>query len=198
MYDANASRSLGGCGLPAARLGENRLRFSIGAVGRIALVEAVVRQPSADVVKRLMPPAKGVEKVAELRDVNVRRLPELVDPRIEYIRLMRIHDAIGAERRINLRRQAGCGNLLVIRERIRGIVGGADRPDAEFAQDAFGAELRRLQRLVRPVPHAVCRLLVQQLIDAEVPFQLEVGPVIERIPQRMGHRLRPRLKFLSR
>ena len=42
----------------------------IGAVGRVALIEAVIRQPSADVVERLMALAQRVEQILELRDVR--------------------------------------------------------------------------------------------------------------------------------
>jgi hypothetical protein len=81
---------------------------------------------------------------------------------------------------------------------MRRIVGGADRLDAELAEDPLRAQLRRFQRLVRAVPHAVGALLIQQFVDAEVTLQLEMRPVIERIAQRLRHRLRPRKKLVAR
>ncbi len=111
---------------------------------------------------------------------------------------MRIHDAIGAERRIDLRRQARRGNLLVIGQRVCRIVGRADRLHAELSENALRAELRRLQPLVGLLPHARGRLLVQQLVDAEVALQLEMRPVIERVAQAVRHGLRPRQELVVR
>ena len=85
----------------------------------------------------VVPLAQRIEQILELRDVDVRGLRELVDPRVEDVRLMRIHHAIGAERRIDLRRQARRRDRFVMRKRVRGIVGRADGLDAELAEDAL-------------------------------------------------------------
>ena len=149
-------------------------------------------------MERVVPLAQRIEQILKLRDVDVRRLTQPVDPWIEDVRLVRIHQPVGAERRIDLRRQARQRDRFVIGQRVRGIVGRADSLDAERAKDSLRAQLRRFERLVRAVPHAVRALLIQQLVDAEVALQLEMRPVIERIAQRLRHRLRPREKLVSR
>jgi hypothetical protein len=89
--------------MTVARLRKNGFRLCVGAVGCITLVEAVVRQPASQVVKRLMAFSERVEEIREPRDVRVRCLSEPVYPGVEDCRLMRIHHAISAEIMVNHR-----------------------------------------------------------------------------------------------
>ncbi len=86
----------------------------------------------------------------------------------------------------------------MVLQAIHRIVGGAKRDDVEPLEDALRAQLRRGQELAGLLPDALRAGFVEQLVDAEVAFQLEVGPVIERVAQGVGHRSCPGLEFLER
>src|SRR5688572_4891833 len=81
---------------------------------------------------------------------------------------------------------------------IRRIVRGADRFDGKPAEYPLRAQLRRFERIIRALPYAAGASLIQQLVDAEVPLQLEVRPVIKGIAQRLGYCLRPREELVVR
>ena len=46
-------------------------------------------------------------------------------------------------------------------------------------------------------PHRLGRRAFEKISDAKMPPELKMSPVEERIPQRVGHRFRPRLKLLA-
>jgi len=81
---------------------------------------------------------------------------------------------------------------------VRRIVGGADRRDAEFLHDSLGGKFRQRQVLVGDLPHAIRALGIQQLANAEVAQQLQMRPVIERVAERLRHRLRPGAELFRR
>ena len=92
----------------------------------------------------------------------------------------------------------GRGDRLMMVERIGRIVGRADRANVELLQDAVRGQLVRVEPFVRRLPDRRRRLLVEQLVDAEVAPQLEMGPVIERIAQALRHGRGPRQELLVR
>src|SRR5262245_26260568 len=83
-------------------------------------------------------------------------------------------------------------------ERVSGIVSRTEARDVEPAQDAVCAERRIGQARDRALPDRRRRLLVQQIVDAEVANELEMRPVIERIAQRRRYGARPGDEFLVR
>ena len=78
------------------------------------------------------------------------------------------------------------GDRAVPRQVVGRIVGGADRLHAELAQDAVRAQLVGGEQRVGLLPDARRAALVQQFVDAEVAFQFQVRPVVQRIAQRGG------------
>src|ERR1700740_806405 len=62
---------------------------------------------------------------------------------------------------------------------IRWIIGGTDHRNLEFFDDPLGGEI--LKALVGLFPNARSRSLVKKLSDIEIPLQLEMGPMIERV-----------------
>ena len=56
----------------------------------------------------------------------------------------------------------------------------------------------RGQLLVGRRPDPIGVLAVEQLADAEVALQLEMGPVIQRVAQRLRHRRRPGAELVQR
>src|SRR5581483_3693482 len=80
---------------------------------------------------------------------------------------------------------------------VRRIVGGADCLDAELPQDSLGSQLRRAPPGVGFLPNALRGILVEQLVDAEIAAQFEVGPMVERITEGTRHRSRPSLELVA-
>ena len=86
-----------------------------------------------------------------------------------------------------------------MRKVVARIIRSADSTHFEFAKNALRRQVtRRLQLFVRAIPNARRRALIEQLLDAEVPLQLQVRPVIQRIAQCERNRARPRQKFIAR
>jgi hypothetical protein len=79
-------------------------------------------------------------------------------------------------------------------ERVGRIVGGADDGDLGHGQEIVHAQLAQLG--VGFFPDLGRALAIEQDVDAEIALQLQVGPVIQRIAQRVGHGFRPGLEFL--
>ena len=79
------------------------------------------------------------------------------------------------------------------------IIGAADHTHVVFLEEAFGGgESARAQKLVAMVVDLARNVIGTQNLAARRPEgepQLEVGPVVERIAQRVGHGLRPSSNF---
>ena len=88
---------------------------------------------------------------------------------------------------------------MVARQVVGGVVGGAEGPHVELRQDAVGAQIVRWRAssLARSQMRGALRL-VEQLVDAEIALQLQVGPVIQRIAQRIRNGARPGQEFFVR
>ena len=96
------------------------------------------------------------------------------------------------------RRQPGSRQRPVVLQAVGRVIGRAQRDDLEPLENALRAQLRRGQLLAGFLPDPRRALLVQQLINAEVALQLQVGPVVQRVAQRVRHGGRPGLEFLER
>src|SRR5579859_5360916 len=70
---------------------------------------------------------------------------------------------------------------------IRWIIRGTDDGDLEFFDDSMGGEI--FQALVCLLPNPGSRSLVEKLGDIEIPLQLEMGPMIERVTDGGRNRL---------
>lgn len=77
------------------------------------------------------------------------------------------------------------------------IVGGAYRFYMIFIEQSPRCERRIVgEFVVALVKDLACCLRVEALVDAESRFQLQMRPVVERVAERVGHRLCPLLKLL--
>ena len=90
------------------------------------------------------------------------------------------------------------GKSLVMLQFVGGVVRGANDPDLEFFQDALRGQLRRGQLFVGLPPDFFGGLLVEQIGDAEVTFQFEVRPMVERVAQGVRHGCGPGLELVKR
>ena len=149
-------------------------------------------------VKIVVPPAQRGDKGAEVSDIRVGRLLQLADPFIERFGLIDAQRLVRAEGGKDGSGQVVGGDFFVVGEIIGWVIGGAESGDVEFAEDAAGGEFRVGEHLVGTAPDARGALFVEKLVDAEVAFQFEMGPVKERVAQGMGHRGGPGAEFVQR
>src|ERR1700741_4528485 len=77
---------------------------------------------------------------------------------------------------------------------VRWIIGGTDHGNLEFFDDSLGREI--LKALVGLFPNARSGSLVEKLSDIEIPLQLEMGPMIERVADRSRNGLGVREEFV--
>ena len=107
------------------------------------------------------------------------------------------HDTVGPERghhaRLGIR---PFGDRRVVVQRVDRVVGRADDRHAELPQQPLRREVGPGEELVAVVADPPRGVRLEQLRDAERTLQLQVRPVVERVAQRVRHRLRPRLELL--
>ena len=129
--------------------------------------------------------------------LDARNFGQTVDVGVPGCGVGHVGGLVGAPGWQNLRRAVRCGYLLVILQVVNRVVGGASRLNVHFPQHSPNAELVRFEHFRRAVPNLVGRFGIEQRVNAEVEFQLEVSPVVERVPQRVRNRLRPRVELLA-
>src|SRR4051812_47357794 len=81
---------------------------------------------------------------------------------------------------------------------VGGVVRRALDPDVELLQDPPGRQLSGSQLLVRPRPDPLGGAVVEEIVEAEVALQLQMSPVIERVPQAAGDGGGPGFELLER
>ena len=117
-------------------------------------------------------------------------------PLLQAGRRVHLQRAIGPEGRQDTWRLIGSPESRVMLETVRRIVGGVELPHVEATQDAARGQRPFAQLLVGLFPDARCRGRVEQLLNAEVPAQLQMRPVVERITQTLWNRCGPRQELL--
>src|SRR5260370_688122 len=141
--------------------------------------------------------AQGVEKIGEAGDTRVAGFFEAGNPGVEETGVLDGERLVRAEGWENASRETR-GTADVITQVVRGIVGGADGGNAKLMQDAVSVQIVRSEKIVGALPNARGGRFVEQLVDAEIALQLQMGPMVERIAQRVRNRLRPGHEFLAR
>ena len=184
-------RFLGRHVLPRANLREDAFGFGWRAGIGGAVVQSVVGKTAPLLMETVVTFLQGVEKIGKLGYIHVRRRTEFVSPLVESFRILRLESPVWAEGRKYPGGEAGGGNLLMVLQRIGGVVGGANYPDVELFQDSVGGTVRLEQPTIGFLPRRLGGRLVQQRIDLEVSFELQMSPVIQRIAQGVGNRPRP-------
>ena len=160
--------------------------------------QPMVGRAAAGVVEILMALPERVEQIGKTHDLDAGGRGQPLDPGVEHFRQVDIQHSVGTERRIHARLERRGADLGVTREIVGGIVRRAEDLHAEFREDAARRQFAGLQPLVRARPDALGRRLVEQVVDVEIAFQLEMGPVIQGVAQAPRHRGGPGLEFLVR
>ena len=114
------------------------------------MVQAVVGQPAALRMEKIVALFQRADEGAETVDVHVRGGGKLFDPRVEAGGLIDRQRLVRPERRQHFRRMAWLGEGAVMFQAVHRIVRGADDLDLEFFQDALRGQRRRGELFVRP------------------------------------------------
>ncbi len=115
----------------------------------------------------------------------------------EFRRIVHKQGSVRTERRIDLGLQRRVfGDRPMKCQIVNRIVRRAKRFDVELSQDAVGAQIVVGQPLFARSQIAGAVAFVQQVVDVEEAFQLQMRPVIQWVPQRVGDGC-ARLKNLS-
>ena len=180
------------------RLGprENIVQLGLVRLHAEAVVQRVVGHPAAVLVEILDPLRQRPAHIAHRLDGVAHHLfqPGHV---LGEVRLVRAHGLVRAERRQHRRRRGRVrGQQLVGLQIVRRVVGGADQLHVGPPDDLPHRQLLELLIALLVNLHGV--VPVQGLGDAEVPLELQVRPVIQRIADQVGHGLRPLLELLRR
>ncbi len=141
--------------------------------------------------------AKCVEQIGKAFDFEFRVSPKPGQPFVERRRVFRSLGAIGTKCGEHAHRKLRLAQLLVILQRVRRIVRGAQRAHSEFLQNPLRAEFPGCELLVSFIPDGGRGLFIQQFTNAEVPPQFEVSPMVEGIAKRVRHGPSPSQEFLA-
>ena len=180
------------------------LRLRVAALGVGEVFDAVVGGPAARGGEVGMP---ALERRAEARErvgPDTGRVGEPPHPGPQHVGLSHLERGIGPKRRDDPRlegRAAGrlrAADRLVKFKAVGGVVGRAHHLHIHPREDAPRGEVARGKLPIGLLPDPVGRGGLEQFIDAEVAAKLEVGPVEERVAERVGHRRGPGGEFFAR
>ena len=194
------TRSFLGRGPTAAtHPGENAGRLQGRAFQWFEALHSMVGKPAAGLVEEIVPLPQGLEEAGEsVADIDAAHLGQMVDVVIEALRRVDRQGPVGPEGRqhADLERRVGCDRRVVF-QRIERIVGRADQHDFHLPHDAATRHVVSGEHCVAMLPNPPRRLGIEQAVaDPQRPFEFQVGPVIERIAECLGHHLGPLFEFL--
>ncbi len=178
---------LGRGGATGAGLGEDRRGLGLGAVGVGQVLQAVVRQASAERVEKRVALVERREQRRQVADRRLGARRQLFAPGVENLRRGDGHELVRAVGGIDAGLQPRLRDGDVVLERVRRIVGGADHGDLVGGEDAVGGEGRRGQFRVGELPDLGRVGLVDGQVDAEETAQLEMRPVVEGVAHQLRH-----------
>ena len=139
---------------------------------------------------------ESVEEVLIAVDRNSRDIAQLLDVFLILLRLLDHHSLVRSPGRKNLHSERILIDLLVIFERICRIVCCTYDLYIESLHQLLSSVFLCLKLCSTLVIDRASCLRIEEVIDAENSCELEVSPVIERIPHGVRHCLRPFLEFL--
>ena len=186
--------------LPAVRgdahqdLLEDQFNLHVLVVGGIEVLQPVVGELAAHGREEVVALLQGLAQVAVGLDFHPGGHAELQQIGLVGIRILDGHRLVRAPGGNHLRTEGVLRDHLVPAEVVGRIVGGADHLHAELADEGLATELGRRQLRVALLEDLAGRRGAQELVDAEHPAQLQMRPVIQRVPHRVWNGLRPLLE----
>jgi len=181
---------------PGARGVEDRLRLGVRARLRQRGLKAVVGEAAAHGVEVIVTFFQRGEQIVEGRDLHPRLAAEPLEPGVVGGGRVDAQGLVGAKGRIDAGLEAKLGDARVVGERVGRIVGRADDGDLVGREDVVHAHRRELR--IGLAPDRVSRGRADDDIEPEVPLQLEVRPVVQRVAQRVRDGRAPGVEFLAR
>ena len=174
--------------------------FGLGIADEVgvAVVQTVIAEATADAVEEVVTLRERFEQRGVVFHVEAAGGAEFVAPGVPGLGCMHGEGFVGTEGGIDTDFKTIGGALLMMREVVDRIVGGAEGADLEFFQDAAGAHVLLREHGLGLFPDGGSGLLVEEFVDAEVAFQLDVSPVVERVAQGLRHGFGPGEEFIAR
>ena len=139
---------------------------------------------------------QGLAQVAVGLDFHPGGHAELQQIGLISVRVFDRHRLVRAPGGNHLRAEGVLRDHLVPAEVVGRVVGGADHLHAELPDEGLAAELGRRQFRIALLEDLAGRRRAQELVDAEHAAQLQVRPVVQRVPHRVRNGLSPLLEGL--
>ena len=89
------------------------------------------------------------------------------------------------------------GQHAVVAQVVDRVIGRAERADVALRDQRARRACRALELCVCGLPNRVRGLGAQQLVDAEKPLELKVGPVVDRVADQAGHDRRKAVELVA-
>ena len=151
------------------------------------LVHSVIRNPAAELMKELMSLIQGLQESMESRTVDTGCLLQTLDPRQENLGLIHHQGFIRTKRWVDPRPDPALPDFLMIHQIITRVVCRSHHPNPELLEDLLSR--KSLQFIIGFSPDFGGGRLVQYLLDAKDPIQLQMSPVPKGIANEPRHRL---------
>ena len=161
------------------------------------VAESVVAEASADAVEVIVAFFQREQEIGQAVHLHIGGCAEAVTPGIPGIGVNDRKGFVRTKSWIDPDFKAIRRALLMPGQIIRRIVRGAESAHLLGAQDVAHTHLRAGQGCFGLFPDRRCGLFIEQGVDAEVAFQLEMCPVVERIAQRLRNGGRPGEEFFA-
>src|SRR5580704_13977317 len=140
--------------------------------------------------------AKSIEEAVEIPYIKVGCFRQFLQPG-EKFRSADGKSLVGTEGRKDSSCEIRLRDRPVITQVVGRIVSSTDDFHMEFLQDALRCQVASQSR-IGAFPNGWGGDFIEQVRDAEIALEFEMGPVIERIAQGIRNGARPRQKFLVR
>jgi hypothetical protein len=158
----------------------------------------VIGKAAAEGMEEIVALFERVEEARQGGDVGVGDCAEAVHPGIPHCGVIDTQRLVGAIGGVDFGLEGGVLQLDVPGEVVGGIVGGAQRLDLEFLEDAPYAQGVGGKQGIGLVPNGLRGGFFEIVLDSEVAHEFEMGPVKEGIAERVGDGVGPGLEFFER
>lgn len=160
--------------------------------------EGVVSRAAAHAVKVGDALRERLAHLRHRRDLDARRLAEVVEHVIAPLRIGDVERRIGMEYRQHLHGESLFPDLAVPLEVVFRMVSREDRLDIALLQERAHCHRAICELLRADRPDIVCRLSAEHVVAVKDALEHEMDPRVERIARRPCERLREVLEALAR